>query len=350
MSQEMMKVARLFGPNDMRFIEMPIPEPGPHEVVCKVHRVGICGTDHAIYTAEASFMDMVHFPMTLGHEWSGTVYKVGRDVTQHKPGDRVTGDTGVACGFCTPCLMGNWGYCKQAQAVGTVNAWDGAYAEYILFPERHLFHLEDSIPLDNGAFTECAATALYSVKKANVQLGDTVLVQGSGPIGILAAKQAKLEGAGRVLITGRKDAKLNLAMSLGIDGAINLTRETTAEGIRRCIGAPKVDKIIEASGSAALFTESLGLINGGGILSVVAFYDRPLDHFDIDKFVFSDISIVSVPGSLGMFPIVLKLMAMGILDCTPLITERIKLPQVIDMLPNLKKNAESRVKVMIEVD
>jgi L-iditol 2-dehydrogenase len=352
MIPDTMTVARLFAPHDLRLVQMPVPEVGTREVLCRVSRVGVCGTDYAIYTGEASFVKSgaVQFPMTLGHEWSGTVARIGTEVTQFQLGDRVTGDTGVACGQCTECLLGQWPKCRQARAVGTVHAWDGAYAEYILFPERHLFHLPDSISLDNGALVEPAATALYAVHKAQVQIGDTVLVQGSGPIGILAAKEAQLSGASRVVLTGRKDAKLELAVSLGLDGAINTTRESVTDGLLRLLGESQVDRVIEASGSTALFTESLGLVKPGGALSVVAFYDRPLDNFDLDGFVFSDITLAAVPGSLGMYPPVLKLLASGRLDCSRLITERAPLAAIPDLLPRLKTDAEARIKVMLDVE
>lgn len=347
-----MKVIRLFGPRDLRLLELERPRPGPHQALCRVERVGICGTDYAIYSGAASFVKsgLVKFPMTLGHEWSGVVAEIGAGVENLAVGDRVVGDTVVACGYCPACLLGDYVRCRQARAVGTVNAWDGAYAEYILFPERHLFHLPAAVSFDNGALVEPAATALYAVKKAGVRLGDTALVQGSGPIGLLAAKLAKLAGAAKVLITGRKDAKLELALKFGVDGAINTTRETAAAGIKRHLGVDKVDRLIEASGSARLFSESLELINGGGAMAVVAFYDQPAQSFDLDKFVFSDVTLAAVPGSLGMYPPVLKMMAAGALAAAPLITERAPLSAILDILPDFKQGAksETRVKVMLE--
>lgn len=347
-----MRVVRLLAPGELKLMDMPRPVPGPHQVLCRVKRVGVCSTDYAIYTGEASFVKSgaVHFPMTLGHEWSGTVEELGPDAEQFRIGDRVVGDTGVACGYCTECLLGQWPKCRKAQAVGTVFAWDGAHADYILMPERHLFHLADTVSLDNGALVEPAATALYAVKKAQVRIGDTVLVQGSGPIGILAAKLAKLSGASRVAITGRKDAKLKTALDMGMDGVINTKTESVADGLGRIVGAAKVDRVIEASGSTKLFQESLGLVRPGGTLSVVAFYDQPLKEFDIDQFVFSDISIAAVPGSLGMFPPVLKLMESGMLDASRIITERAPLFEVMERLPRLKQDADARIKIMLEAD
>ncbi|MFA5089234.1 MAG: alcohol dehydrogenase catalytic domain-containing protein, partial [Candidatus Omnitrophota bacterium] len=306
-----MKAARIYGTNDIRIVNVPTPEPGPGDVLCKVIRSGICGTDYSIYTGEFSFVKngAIKFPMTPGHEWSGIVKKVGRKVENFQPGDRVVRDTCVSCGVCYDCLVGQYLHCKKLRCVGTINTWDGAYAEYILMPVRHLFHLPDSVSFDNGAMTEPAATALYAVTLADVKTGGTVLVHGSGPIGILAAKLAKLRGAAKVIITGRKKFKLQTALNLGIDAAVNLTEASPYEAIKTQAGSAGIDRIIEASGSTGLFKESLRLIKPGGTIAVVAFYEKPVDNFDIALFVFGNVTIRAVAGSLGMYQPVLNLMA-----------------------------------------
>ncbi|OHB55024.1 MAG: hypothetical protein A2Y12_11990 [Planctomycetes bacterium GWF2_42_9] len=346
-----MQVARLFGPNDLKLIEMAKPVPGLGEALCKVVRAGVCGTDYAIYTGEFSFVKngMVKFPMTLGHEWSGIVEQIGTGVTNVKLGDRVVGDTGVSCGSCYECVMGNYGKCKSIHPVGTINAIDGAYAEYILMPARHLFHLPDNVSFDNGAMVEPAATALYSVIQADVRIGDTVLVLGSGPIGIAAAKLAKLCGASKVGIAARKDFKLQKTLALGVDVAINTTKISLADGIKQSFGDWGVDKIIEASGSTELFKESLGLINLGGIISVVAFYEKMVDKFDIDRFVFGDVKIHAVGGSLGMYKPTLRLMAAGMLDMTSLITGRYTLSQARQALDDMQIKGDTRIKSMLDI-
>ena len=230
-----MKAARLFGPDDLRVINMPIPELGPRDILSKVMRAGICGTDYSIYSGEFSFVKdgSVKFPFTPGHEWSGVVAAVGSEVVSFKPGDRIVGDTFVSCGSCDVCLMGLYDHCKNVRSVGTINAWDGGFAEYTVFPERHIFHLPDGVSFDAGAFVEPAATSLNAVNAASVEVGDTVLVHGSGPLGVLAAKFAKLSGASKVFITGRKDPKLQVALSYGADVAINTTRESVADAVAR---------------------------------------------------------------------------------------------------------------------
>ncbi|MFH0795836.1 MAG: zinc-binding dehydrogenase [Candidatus Omnitrophota bacterium] len=349
--KKMMKAARIFGVNDIRIVEVPVPELGSHDVLCRVVKVGVCGTDYSIYTGTLSFIKTgaIKFPMTPGHEWSGIVEKSGSAVENFKTGDRVVGDTMVSCGVCYDCLVGAYSHCKKGRAVGTIYTWDGAYAEYIMMPDRHLFHLPDPVSFDNGAMVEPAATALYSVTRANVKIADTVLVHGTGPIGIMAAKLAKLCGAVKVIITGRKEFKLQKALALGADFAINTTRENLAENVREYAGPGGVDKVIEASGSTQLFTESLGLVKPGGIISIVAFYEKELERFDLDKFVMSDLTIRAVPGSLGMYGPILKLMASGTIDFTPLITGRYPFGEVEQALQDMGTKNDTRIKIMLEM-
>lgn len=346
-----MKVARLFAPRDLRMIDMPIPELGPHDVLCEVERVGVCATDYAIYTGEFSCVKSgaVTFPMTMGHEWSATVADVGGAVGKLKPGDRVVGETAVACGHCVHCLEGNYNRCPDSRAVGTVRAWDGAYAEYLVMPERHLFRLPDSVSFDQGAFVEPAATSLYAVKRADVAVGDTVLVQGSGSLGILAARLAKVQGAARVFITGRKPFKLDLALKFGADVAVNTTEQSLAEVINEHTGGQGVDRVVEASGSIDLFLQSLDVVRVDGTVSLVAFYDDKIEQLEVDKLVLGNITLRGVGGSQGMYPTVLELMDSGILDPMPLITGRYGFEEIEQALKDMEEKNDRRIKWIVEL-
>lgn len=347
-----MKAARIYGPNDIRVVEIEIPKPKDHEVLCKVVRAGICGTDYAIYSGEFSFVKqgLVPMPMTPGHEWSGTVVEAGDKVTLLNEGDRVVGDTCVSCGHCYDCLIGQYGKCKQMKCVGTINPWDGAYAEYILMPERHLMKLHDSISFENGACVEPAATALYSVKIADVKIGDTVLVLGSGSIGIAAAKLAKLMGASIVAIVGRKEFKLQKSLEMGIDAAIDTSKTELQDGIKKVFGRFGVDKIIEASGSTDLLNESAKILNTGGTVSTVAFYEKNVQNFPIDDFVFGNLTLKGSAGSLGMYKPILRIMETGMLDMSTLITATYTLDDVPQAMIDMKKKNATRIKPMILFD
>jgi len=347
-----MKAARLFGPNDLRIVDLPIPQLGSKDVLCKVKRAGICGTDYSIYTGEFSFVKNggVSFPFTPGHEWSGEVAEVGKEVVGFKVGDRIVGDTCVSCGSCVSCLLGEYHNCSSIRCVGTIKAWDGGFAEYTVFPERHIFHLPDSVSFDAGAFIEPAATSLNAIKGANVQIGDTVLVHGSGSLGVLAAKLAKLSGASKVFITGRKDAKLNVALAFGADVAINTTRESVAAVIASHTAKGRVDRIIETSGSTELLVESLDLVRAGGSVSAVAFYDKTIDKVEIDKLVFGNVILRGAASSTGMYQPVIALMAAGMLDPTPLISGRYPFKDILQGYHDMKARNDIRIKWLVDFE
>jgi L-iditol 2-dehydrogenase len=352
MDRENMRAARLFGPQDLRIVDLPIPELGPGDVLCQVKCAGICGTDYSIYTGEFSFVKNggVKFPFTPGHEWSGVVAAVGRAVTHFKIGDRVVGDTCVSCGTCVSCLLGDYLSCEKVFCVGTVNAWDGGFAEYTVFPERHLFLVPDNVSFDAGAFVEPAATSLYAVQCAQVTIGDTVLVHGSGPLGLLAAKLAKLAGASKVFITGRKDFKLKTALTFGADVAINTTRDSLKETVLRHNNGKKIDRVIETSGAVELLTASFDLVRSGGTIAAVAFYDKTIDRLEIDKLVFGNITLCGAAGSTGMYQPVLRLMASGALDITPLISGRYPFRDILRGYADMKDKNDIRIKWLVDFD
>jgi len=196
---------------------------------------------------------------------------------------------------------------------------------------------------------EPAATALYAVVRAEVRTGDIVLVHGTGPIGLCAAKLAKLSGAARVIVTGRRESKLQLALTFGADAAIDTTQEPLAEAVAARAGEGGVDKIIEASGALELFADSFERIRPGGIISVVAFYERPLPQFDVDRLVFSGATVRAVAGSLGQYPAVLRLMEGGMFDPTPLITAHYPFEDVVQALNDWRAKPEHRVKSMLDL-
>ncbi|MDD5018337.1 MAG: alcohol dehydrogenase catalytic domain-containing protein [Eubacteriales bacterium] len=340
-----MKAVRLFGKNDIRVVDMDLPAPGYGQALVKVECCGICGTDYAILNG--AFSGMVDYPITMGHEWSGEVAETGPGVTHVQKGDRVAGDTCVSCGNCYACLTGNYINCKTKKNVGTTMTWDGAYAEYILFPARHLFKLPDNVDFDSGALLEPAATAMLAVVQARVGLGDNVVVHGTGPIGISAALLAKLSGAAKVMITGRKDFKLKLAKEMGVDYTVNTARQDMAGMAHDIFKGEGADAVIEASGSEMLMKDSFEIVANSARISVVSFFEKNV-NLDIDTAVFKDVSILPVPGNRGMNMPALRLMASGRLNLKPLITGRCRLSDVPDVLNNLKTDNEKKIKIMID--
>lgn len=345
-----MMAQRLYGPKDMRWIEVEIPDLSEHDVLVKVKYCGICGTDESIYSGESTFWadGLIHTPMTLGHEYSGVVEAVGKYVTRFKPGDRVVADTGISCGICDICREGNYLACKNMKAVGTINAQDGAYAQYAVMPERHLYMLPDIITFEQGALVEPVATGLYSAKMGNIRMGDTVLIIGTGPIGLGATPFAGLFGASKVIVAGRKDFKLDIAKKFGADVTINTTREDLVARVMELTNGEGVDVVIESSGAVDMFQAAVKVARSGCRISCVAFYEKPLLLENFDNMVIHGIQIITVMGSPNMNTVVLKMMESGKVDFTPMITQVVPLTDAKKALDDLKANSASRIKILLQ--
>lgn len=346
-----MKAARLYGSKDLRIMEIPVPELRSNEVRIAVKYCGICATDYSIYSGESSFIEagLIKYPMTLGHEYSGVVDAVGCDVTRFKPGDRVVADTGVSCGVCDVCRQGNYLNCEKMQAVGTINAIDGGYAQYTVMPERHVFALPDNVSFQEGALVEPIATGLCAVKNGNIKIGENVLIIGTGPIGLGAVPFVKYSGAKNVILAGRKEFKLEVGRQLGADETINTADEDLHQRVLELTGGRGADVIIESSGSPDMFLLSTKIVATGGRISVVAFYDQPINNFDIDLMVIKDVQIISVMGSPNLGPVVLKMMETKKIDFTPMITGIYRLDDVKEILDDSKRDTERKIKRLLEI-
>jgi 2-desacetyl-2-hydroxyethyl bacteriochlorophyllide A dehydrogenase len=345
-----MKAVEFVGPRQAAMRDVPVPEVGPADVLTRVARVGVCGTDHSIFTGASSFLrtGQIRYPMRPGHEWSGVVEAVGARVTDFKPGDRVVGDTCVSCGECADCVAGHYNVCGAMRCVGTVNTWDGAYAEFMLMPARHMFHIPDGVSLDEASLVEPAATAMYTVARGEVKPGHHVVVHGTGAIGLFAAQGAKAAGAARVILTGRTDAKLDLGLRLGADAALNARKVDVTAEILRLTGGRGADAVLEASGNIEALAASVRQVRAGGVIVAAGIYEKVLPDLEIDRLVFFDITLRGLSGSLNQYRPTMALMSAGRLQAKPLITHRFPLARVTEAMAVMDADP-SRIKILLDV-
>ncbi|NLF02556.1 MAG: alcohol dehydrogenase catalytic domain-containing protein [Anaerolineales bacterium] len=347
-----MKAARIFGPHDIRYVEIETPSYGEADVLVRVKRCGVCGTDIAIYSGDMPYLrsGATTYPITPGHEWSGVIEAVGRNVTQLRVGDRVTGDVSLGCGQCAPCLQGDFNLCVARQEVGSFHNKDGAYAEYIAMPARQTYKLPEGASFDAGAMTEPTATVVYTVERVGIKFGDVVVVQGTGSIAILAAQVAQASGASCVIVTGRNDHKLALAREVGIDVTVNIQREDVEQRVHDLTDGRGADVVIEASGVGSEIRRSSRLARLGGRIGVVGIYEAPLESFDMSDIVLNDQTIHGTLASPRVFPGTLRMMAAGRIRCEPLITHRFKLSEAEDAFRAMIEENPTRIKIMLEID
>ena len=343
-----MKSVRTMKPGEVVWRDEPKPVPGYGQVLVRPKRIGICGTDYNIYMGE--FSERVNFPLRPGHEWSGVVDSVGEGVTRFKPGDRVLGETMVSCGVCENCKRGHRYKCTDTHSVGTVDAWPGAMSEYFLFPERDLIMIPDNMDFDQAALVEPAANALMAIDDIPVTPGMSVVIMGTGPIGLAAVAIARIYGATTVISVGRSEYKLELAKQLGATHVINTRCEDARERIMEITGGKGADVSIELSGALSLFDTAVACTRNGGTISLVAFYEKP-HEININDIIFGGLCIRTAGGGWGgYFDKVLRLMESGVLDLSCLITQRCRLEDAAQEIMDLKKDNANKVKVMITCD
>lgn len=237
-----MKAAVFYGKEDIRIAEVPAKEPGPDDVMVRLAFCGICGTDLHIFQGAEGSAETIP-PCILGHEMSGTIERVGDQVTTLKAGDRVTVDPNIYCGKCYYCKSGKEHFCSGMVGVGTTI--DGGFAEYCTLPEKMVIKIPSELSLEEAAFAEPAACCLHGIDLTGITVGDRVLIIGGGTIGMIMVQLARLAGASWVTLIEPDAGKAKLAMSLGADlcfsNCEDYSKEQKAHGDR-------VDKVIECVG------------------------------------------------------------------------------------------------------
>ena len=300
--------------------DVPEPEIGINDVLIRVHKTGVCGTDVHIYNWDAWAQRTIPVPMTVGHEFVGEVVEVGSNVNDFHPGDIVSGEGHVVCGRCRNCMAGRRHLCRDTKGVG-VNR-PGAFAEYVSLPMTNVWRHADGVDPDTAAIFDPLGNAVHTALSFPV-LGEDILITGAGPIGLMAAAVARHAGARHVVITDVNPYRLELAQELGVTRAVDV-RNTTLKEVQRELGMQEgFDVGLEMSGNAAAFRDMLANLCHGG---KVAMLGIPADELaiDWDTVVFNMLTIKGIYGR-EMYETWYKMSVMiqSGLDIRPVITHRL---------------------------
>jgi 2-desacetyl-2-hydroxyethyl bacteriochlorophyllide A dehydrogenase len=341
---------KLSSPGKLEFVQAPRPTPAPDELLIRVHRVGICGTDVEMLRGTMPYfrMGLAKYPVILGHEWSGTVAEAGSAVDLFKPGDPVTGDVSIGCGRCPNCMRGDYHVCVVKQEVGLCRGKDGGFAQYLTMPARHCYRLPPGVSLDDGALVEPAATTVKAVRKAGFQAGSTVLVAGDGPIGLLALQAVLADGAGWVVLSGACPAKLDLARSLGAHAVANVRTDDPVAFVLDHTRGLGVDFAVEASGHNAAVDQCLRAVRQGGTVSLIGIYEQPIERIDLGSVVVRDVTLSGSVASPNAFEPTLRLMAAGKLKVAPLVSHVLDLAEGAKAFELQQQRPDERVKIHLK--
>ena len=300
---------------------MDVPEPtiGINDVLIRVDRTGICGTDLHIYKWDAWAQATIPVPMVVGHEFVGEIIEVGSNVNDFRVGDVVSAEGHVVCGRCRNCLAGRRHLCKDTKGIGVNRT--GAFAELISVPMTNVWHHQPGIDRDVASIFDPFGNAVHTALTFDL-LGEDVLITGAGPIGIMAVGIAKHAGARHVVITDVNDYRLDLAKKMGATVALNVTKGKLKD-VQQQLGMKEgFDVGLEMSGNAAAFRDMIDAMAHGGKIALLGIPAEPM-AIDWNKVVFNMLTIKGIYGR-EMYETWYKMTVMleSGLDIRPVITHR----------------------------
>jgi threonine 3-dehydrogenase len=299
--------------------DVPKPAVGPNDVLIRVKRTAICGTDMHIYNWDAWAQKTIPVPMAVGHEYCGVVVEVGSEVSGFAPGDRVSGEGHITCGYCRNCRAGRRHLCRNTVGVG-VNR-PGSFAEYVVIPAFNAFKLPAAIDDEIAAILDPLGNAVHTALAFDV-VGEDVLITGAGPIGIMAAAIVRFIGARNVVITDVNDYRLDLARKMGATLALNVTRDSLDDAMKQLGMQEGFDVGLEMSGNAAAMRDMLRTLHHGGSMAMLGIPSTEV-AVDWNEVVFKGLTIKGIYGR-QMFETWYKMSALlqSGLNVRPIITHR----------------------------
>lgn len=340
---ETMRAAFYFDRDDFRIEEMPIPEIGPEEALVQVKNCGICGTD-----VHKAIHKTVNPPIVLGHEVSGIIIKLGKNVTEFKVGDRVALAHHAGCGVCHYCRKEHHSLCDDYLET-TLDP--GGFSTHVRVPAPNVQHtmlrIPEGLSFEEGAFMEPLSCCIRGLKKTRFEAGDSVFIYGAGPIGLMFVQLVKAHNASSVFCSDLIDFRLNKASSLGADAIINPTKDNVVERVLTLTEEEGVDLVIVTVGLASIYQESTQLIGRGG--DVLFFAENLEGTFHINPNLIYKKEACLV-GSYSSSPIEyatsLEMIKKGQIDVKTLITHHFNLINLKDAI-NLAFNPKNSLKIMI---
>lgn len=338
-----MKAAVYHGPGDLRVEEVPVRKLKDNEVKIQVKYCGICGTDIHIFHGDGGCCDVTP-PLVPGHEFSGVVAEVGAEVKTVKVGDRVTGDPNDMCGECYFCKNGMQHFCKNNIGIGTTV--DGGFAEYVIMREKQVYKLSDELSFIEAAMAEPISCCLHGIDLCNIKAGDTVLVIGGGPIGMIMMQLAKNAGASKVIMSEPVEEKREQALKLGATKTIDpLHEDVEAVLAEYC---ENVNVVIECVGNVHTQADAVRFAGRGATIMYFGLA-APEESFPIrpDDIFKKELHITSSYINPYSFERAIQILESGTVELESLITNVVPLDDIADVFT--KPEYRRTGKVMIQI-
>jgi L-iditol 2-dehydrogenase len=337
-------------PNRIEIQQVPVPSPGPNEVLARVRAVSICGTDaHLIHGDYPGFWPPA-FPFIPGHEWSGEIAALGPGAERFgwQIGDRVAGTSHDACGVCQKCVEGHYNLCENYGRPGLHrqygHSYQGSDATYVVHGVKCVFRLPDALTFEDGALIDPASIALHVANRGNVAPGDTVAITGAGAIGLLSGDAARIRGAARVIVVGR-GGRLAKAAGLGFE-TVDSTVGDAVAAVRAMTGGLGADVVLECAGVPEMVRQALGMLRRGGRCAAVGIPTVGVE-IAMQRLVLDELELVGSRASAGEMRRVMPHVEQGRMRVREMVTHRFALADYEQALATFNDRSSGAIKIIV---
>lgn len=332
----------------MEIREIPVPEPKKGEVLVELEYVGICGSDVEYFHHGRCGNFIVDGDFMLGHECAGTIVKLGEGVTSLKIGDRVALEPGITCGQCEFCKSGKYNLCPDVQFLATPPV-QGCYENYIAFPENMCFKLPDNMSTKEGALVEPLSVGLHAANQGNVQLGDQVVILGSGCIGLMTMLACKAHGATDITVIDVIPKRLEYAKKMGATRVINGKEVDAVEEINKLTNGAGVNKVFETAGSPVTVAQAPFMVKNGGTITLVGMTANPEINFNFGQIMAKEAQIKTVFRYRNIYPQAIAAISGGMIDVAPMATHEFAFDDIQKAFECAINDKENVVKAVIKI-
>lgn len=344
-----MKVAYFTGLRELQILDEPKPVPArPGDVLLRMDRVGVCGSDVHYYVNGRIADQILEYPATLGHECAATVMEIGTGVRGLDVGDRVVVDPALVCGTCDQCTRGRVNTCRNLQFMGCPGQAPGAVAEFSVMPAENCYPIPGSISLDAASLVEPLSVGLQAVRLGQIHRGMTMAILGAGPIGLSVLLSAKAVARCTVYVTDLLDRRLDMAVCMGADWIGNDDRQDVERAIAKSEPAG-LDLVFECSGDPVCINRGLRMLGPGGTLVIVGIPPSPEVEFDVHRMRTWELSVKNVRRQAGCIEPVIRLLSTGQIDAGPLVTHRFGLAEIREAFELVADYRDGVIKAVLEL-
>ena len=338
------------GIDKMIIKEIPVPEIGKKEVLVSLEYVGICGSDvHYFHNGCCgSYKVDLSEDYMLGHECAGTIVKVGEEVEKLKVGDRVALEPGITCGECEQCKSGHYNLCPDVVFLATPPV-QGCNEEYIAFPENMCFKLPDNVSTKEGALIEPLSVGFYASEQGGVKTGDTVVILGSGCIGLVTLLACKAHGAGKIIVADLVEARLQKALEIGATEVINSGKEDALKKIEELTNGRGADVVFETAGSPVTIAQTPFIVRRGGVITLVGISAKEEINYNFAQIMDKEATIKSVFRYRNIYPKAIAAVSGGAINVKGIVTHEFDLDHIQEAYDEAVNNKTDLVKAVIKV-